>query len=133
MGAQAQWDVLVSLGAARRTTAAAGPETFSGAVVDLRAYVNPGGREVEGILNVGAITSTGTLNVKFQGADSTAEGSFADISGASFTATGNSGSLTGSEVIHFRTNQRYLRAIAAIANTGNFDFMVGVKAQARLV
>ena len=133
MATIAKFDVLTTLGATRRTTAADGPETFSGAAVDLAPYVNPGGRQLKALLNIGAITSTGHLNVKLQANSTTAEAGFADITGATFTETADSASLTGSEAIHFRTNARYVRAIATVQHTGNFDFGVYVVAERKLV
>ena len=51
-----KFDVLTSLGAANRT--GGDPTTYSGAAVDLRSYVNPGGRQLKAVLNIGSITST---------------------------------------------------------------------------
>jgi len=130
----AKFNVLPSLSALNRTAAAAAATTYSGANVDLQAYTNPGGRQLKAILNIGVTTSTGTLNVKMQESSTSAEAGFADIALATFTATGNSASLSSNarEEIHFRTNNRYVRAIAAITNTGNMDLGVYVLAERKL-
>jgi hypothetical protein len=128
----AKFNVLTTFGATRRTTAADGPETFSGAAVDLAPYVNPGGRQLKALLNVGAVTSTGHLNVKMQESSTSAEAGFADIASATFTETGGNASTIGSQEIHFRTNNRYVRALATIQHTGNIDFGVYVVAERKL-
>jgi hypothetical protein len=133
MATLAKFNVLTSLGPATRTSASAAATTYSGAAVDLQAYVNPGGRQLKALLSIGSITSTGTLNVKIQESSTSAEAGFSDISGAAFTATADSASLTGSEAIHFRTNNRYVRALAVITNTGNNDFGVYVVGERKLV
>ena len=133
MATLSKFDVLTSLGADNRETASASAWTYSGAAVDLAAYVNPGGRQLKAVLNVGAITSTGTLNCKIQESTTSAEAGFSDISGATFAATASSASLTGSEAIHFRTNNRYVRALAVITNTANVDCGVYIVAEKKLV
>ena len=134
MATVSKFDVLVTFGAAARSTAGAATGNFiSGSIVDLQNYVNPGGRQIKGLLNLGVVTSTGHLAVKFQDSTTTAEAGFADITGAAFTLTGDNGNLTGSEAIHFRTNRRYVRALAALADTGNFTFATMVVAEAKRV
>ena len=133
MATLSKFDVLTSLGPATRTSASAAATTYSGANVDLAAYINPGGRQMKAIMSLGTITSTGTLNVKIQESTTSAEAGFSDISGAAFTATADSGSLTGSETIHFRTNNRYVRALQVITNTGNVDNSVYIVAERKLV
>ena len=133
MATMTKFDVLVSIGANSSGTAAAATTTMSGSAVDLQNYVNPGGRQLKGMMNLGVVTATGTLAIRFQDSTTTAEVGFADIAGAAFTNTGNSGSLTGSEAIHFRTNRRYVRAMAGIANTGSFVFAAAVLAEAKRV
>ena len=133
MATLSKFDVLTTLGPATRTSASAAATTYSGAAVDLSAYINPGGRQMKAVLSLGTITSTGTLNVKIQESTTSAEAGFSDISGAAFTATADSGSLTGSETIHFRTNNRYVRALQVITNTGNVDNSVYIVAERKLV
>lgn len=133
MATLSKFDVLTTLGPATRTSATAAATTYSGAAVDLSAYINPGGRQMKAVLSLGTITSTGTLNVKIQESTTSAEAGFSDISGAAFTATADSGSLTGSETIHFRTNNQYVRALQVITNTGNVDNSVYIVAEKKLV
>jgi hypothetical protein len=136
MATLAKFNVLPTLQALVRTSAAAGATTYSGATVDLQAYVNPGGRQLKAFLNVGETTSTGTLNVTIQESSTSAEAGFANITGAAFTATGDSASLSSgvaAETIHFRTNNRYVRALGVITNTGNFDMGVYIVAERKLV
>ena len=136
MATIAKFDVIPSLGASNRTSASAAATTYSGANVDLQAYVNPGGRQLKALLQIGNITSTGTLNVKMQQSSTSAEAGFADITNATFTATADSANLSSgvaAEAIHFRASQRYVRAIGVITNTGNVDMGVYVVAERRLV
>ncbi len=133
MATMTKFDVLLTIGPNSSGTAAAATTTMSGSAVDLQNYVNPGGRQIKGVMNLGVVTGTGTLAVRFQDSTTTAEAGFADITGAAFTNTGNSGSLTGSETIHFRTSRRYVRALAGIANTGSFVFSTAVVAEAKRV
>lgn len=98
---------LVELVAASRKSASA-----TGSDVDLKGYINPGGRQMKAFLSVTGVSGTSpTLDVKIQEADATS--SYTDISGATFTQA----TTTTSEEIHFRTNKRYVRAIATLAGT----------------
>ena len=136
MATLAKFDVLPTVGAQRFTSAADAIFTASGATVDLANYVNPGGRQLKALLSIGAVTSTGHLNVKIQESSTSAEAGFSDISGATFTETGDSASLSSgaaNQVIHFRTNNRYVRAIATTQHTGNYDFAVYVVAERKVV
>lgn len=132
MATLAKFDVLTTLGPETRTSASAAATTYSGAAVNLASYTNPGRRQLKAILSVGSITSTGTLNIKIQESTTSAEAGFSDISGATFTATADSGSLTGSETIHFRTNNQYVRAISVITNTGQNEHSVYIVAEKKL-
>lgn len=129
------FNILPSLHALNRTSASAAATTYSGATVDLQAYINPGGRQLMALLDIGVATSTGTLNVKMQESSTSAEAGFSDIAAATFTATGDSASLSSNatQSIRFRTNNRYVRAVGAITNTGNLDFGVYVVAERKLV
>ena len=134
MAALSKFDVLTTLGPETRTAAAAAVTTYSGAAVDLSTYINPGGRQLKAILSVGSITSTGTLNVRIQESTTTAEAGFANLTtAAAFVATASSASLTGSETLHFRTNNRYVRAMAELSNTGQNQFSVYIVAERKLV
>ena len=133
MATMSKFDVLTTLGPETRTAAAAAVTTYSGAAVDLSTYVNPGGRQLKAILSVGSITSTGTLNVRIQESTTSAEAGFSNITGATFVATASSASLTGSETIHFRTNNRYVRAMTELSNTGQNQHAVYIVAERKLV
>lgn len=123
MATQSQFDIKVLVPAAGRTTSA------TGAAVDLQNYINPGGRQMKALLDVGVITTAGTLDVKIQHSDTTTAGDFADISGATFTQVTAS---TGAEAIHFRTNKRYIRALATFgASTNGYSFGVYALAELR--
>ena len=132
MGTAAKWDIVQTLDARNRGVANATSANSSGATVDLLGYIHPGGRQMKAILNVGVVTSTGNLSVKFQESSTTAEAGFADITGAVFTTTASSASLTGSETIHFRANNRYVRAVGAAANTAQVSYGVYIMAEKRL-
>lgn len=101
--------------------------TANGTGVDLKGYINPGGREMKAFLDVGAVSGTPTLDVKIQ--DSPDNSVFTDISGATFAQK----TAVGSEAIHFRTNQRYVRAVATIGGgTPSLTFGCYVAAEKRL-
>jgi hypothetical protein len=136
MANMSKFNVLPSLQALNRTAAAAAITTYSGATVDLQPYTAPGGRQLKAVLNVGLTTSTGTLNVRLQESSTTAEAGFANLTNTSvFTTTASSASLSSGvakEEILFRTNNRYVRAVAELSNTGNADFGVYIVAERRL-
>ena len=133
MAAVANFDVLVTLAAARRTVSDTTSANSSGATIDLLDYINPGRRQLKAVLDLGAVTSTGTLAVKIQESNTSAEAGFTDISGATFTTITSAATVGSSETIHFRTNQRYVRALATLADTGNFDFGTYIVAEKRLL
>lgn len=106
MATQANFKLVELLAAKQRSASATGSD------VDLKGYINPGGRQMKAFLSVGAATGTSpTLDVKIQEADATA--TYTDITSASFTQL----TTTGSGEIHFRTNKRYVRAIITLAGT----------------
>jgi hypothetical protein len=86
------------------------------------------------VLNVGAVSGTqGTLDVKMQESTQTATtGTWTDITGASFTQATTSGvvATSGSQIISFQRQKRYVRAYATMGGTfTNFLFGVTVFAQ----
>lgn len=115
--------VLDLLAAKQRSASATGGD------VDLKGYINPGGRQMKAYISVGAATGTGeTLAVKIQEADDTS--SYTDITGAAFTSVGTNATT---EEIHFRTNKRYVRAIATLGGTSPvYDFGVHLLVEKRL-
>lgn len=122
MARQRSLEILELFPCATRTASA------NGAGVDLQGYVNPGGREMKAYINCGeASGTTPTLDVKLQESDDNA--TFSDIDGAAFSQlTG-----PGSEEIHFRTNKRYVRAVATIGGgTPSFTFGAFLVAEKRM-
>lgn len=105
MATQAQLTLLELLSAKARTT------TATGSAVDLRGYINPGGRNMKAYLNCGeAAGTTISIAVKLQDSDTTTAADFTDISGATFTTLTTTAAAT--EAIHFKTAKRYIRAVA---------------------
>ncbi len=93
--------------------------TQTGAAVDLADSINPGGRNVKAVLDVGSLLGTAgtTLSVdcKIQDSNTTTAADFTDISGATFTqVTATAGAIAE---IEFRTNKRYVRAVATLGTT----------------
>lgn len=87
--------------------------TTNGTGVDLQGAINPGGREMKAILDIGSKSGTNpTCDVKIQESDALGSG-YTDISGAVFTQA----TAETSEQIHFRTNKRYVRAVATLGGT----------------
>lgn len=109
-------------------TPAARTATANGTGVDLTGYINSGGRALKAILDNGTTSgTTPTLDVKIQDSDDNSV--FADITGATFTQL----TAAGNQEIHFRTNKRYVRAVATIAGTTpSFTFDVVVLAVKRM-
>lgn len=83
----------------------------TGGAVDISTYINAGGREMKAILEA-AVTATSSLVVKLQESAGGTTTTWADITGAAFTALTTTG---GTSEIHFKTNQRYVRALATRA------------------
>jgi len=114
MSTQSNMKIVELFVAARKSASATGSD------VDLKGYINPGGRMMKAFISATGVSGTSpTMDVKIQEADSTA--SYTDITGAAFTQL----TTTGNEEIHFRTNKRYVRAIATLAGTSPV-FDVGV-------
>lgn len=123
MSTQTQFDIKILAPAVARTT------TVTGSAVDLQTYIQPGGRKMKAFLDVGAITTAGTLNVKIQESSTTTAADFADIAGATFTEVT---STTGGEAIHFQTMKRYIRTVGTFgASTNGYTFGVYALAELR--
>ncbi len=108
MATQSQFDVKELLPAASQAAS-----TVNGTGVDLQGYINPGGRQMKAILNVGTISAGTTCDVKMQESDVVGSG-YTDIVGAAFTTVTT---VTGQQEIHFRTNKRYVRAVCVTVGT----------------
>jgi hypothetical protein len=110
--------------AAARTTSA------NGAAIDLATTPHTLGRQMKAILDVGVITTAGTLDVKMQEDTTSGFGAATDISGAVFTQVT---SATGNEQIHFRATKRYVRAVATFgAATNGYTFGVYLLTENRI-
>ena len=122
MATQANLDIKILFPALARTA------TANGTGVDLQGYINAGGRQMKAFLDVGAVSgTTPTLDVKLQ--DSADNVTYADIAGATFAQA----TAATSQAIHFRTNKRYVRAVATIAGTTpSFTCSVYALAEKRL-
>ncbi len=81
--------------------------------LDLSPYANIGRHEMKAILSAGAVGGTSpSFAVKIQ--DSPDNSTFTDISGASYAAiTANQGATE----LHFKTNNRYVRAVTTVTGT----------------
>lgn len=112
-----------ALPAVARTT------TATGSAVDLAGSLS-GVENVKAFLDVGAITTAGTLTVKIQHSDTTTSADFTDISGATFTAVTSS---TGTQEIHFYTAKRYVRAVGTFAGSDGYTFAVSLAAKQRSI
>jgi hypothetical protein len=126
MSTQQNFDVLVLLGASARTTSA------TGSAVDLQGYVNPGGRAMKAVLNVGAITTAGPLTVVIQDSDTTTAADFTNATNGAFTVIPVETTTTAHEAIHFTTTKRYVRALATATNGGGHSYGVFVLAEKRV-
>src|SRR6478752_7325468 len=89
--------------------------TTNGTPVDLMSMV---GNQGSAMMVVGAVSGTqGTLDVKLQECTST-NGTFTDITGATFTQVTTSGTTTsGLFLANFKATKRYVRAYATFAGT----------------
>jgi hypothetical protein len=126
MSTQAQFDILTLLGAVARTT------TVDGSAVDLKGYINPGGRQMKAYLDVGAVTTATVLTAKIQDSDTTTAADFTDISGATFTGLAVANTTATNQTIHFRTNKRYVRISTTFTNGGGVTFGAYLLAEKRL-
>ena len=89
--------------------------TTSGAAVDLMDGV---GNMGFGVMQVGAVSGTqGTLDVKIQEC-ATTNGTWTDVTGATFTQVTTSGTTTSTPALaSFKHTKRYVRAYATFAGT----------------
>lgn len=92
--------------------------TQTGADVDLKGYLNPGGREMTIVADVGVVQTAGNLAVKIQNAAATS--AYSDLDTTSFPTTT---ATTGIVQWRVKTTQRYLRAVATVT-TGTYVFSV---------
>ena len=114
----------------RLLPAIASTTTASGSAVDLATTVHTLGRQMKAFLDVGAITTAGTLDVKMQEDTTSGFTAAADISGATFTQVTDT---TTSEEIHFRATKRYVRAVATFgAATNGYTFGVYLLTEQRV-
>jgi hypothetical protein len=95
------------------TTAAIAPQVaaaaITGTVIDMVDADGP----CFGVLNVGAVTSLTSLDVKVQESDASA-GTYTDISGAAFPQITAAQKL---KVINFKRSKRFVRAMLAMTGT----------------
>lgn len=104
--------------------------TTNGTPVDLMSMV---GNQGSAMMVVGAVSGTqGTLDVKLQECTST-NGTFTDITGATFTQVTTSGlTTTALQLCNFKPVKRYVRAYATFAGTfTNMLFGVNIFGQGR--
>lgn len=100
--------IKILLAATQRDTNAAG------SAIDLQGTINPLGREVKAILDVGAVAGTSpTLDVAIQESATTTAADFTAITGAAFTQV----STTGNQELHFKVTKRYVRAVSTVGGT----------------
>lgn len=87
-----------------------------GSAVDLQGYINPGGRNIQVVVDIGSnLGTTPSATVKIQDSDTTTAGDFTDLYTGFAAVTATTGSLAAA---HIKTNKRYLRAVATLtANT----------------
>jgi hypothetical protein len=104
MPTQSNFTAITALGPSARSTNA------NGSAVDLRGYINPGGRNIKAVVSLGTLEGTAgtTLNVavKIQESDTTTAADFTDVTSATVTLT-----TTGISEYHFVTAKRYVRAV----------------------
>jgi hypothetical protein len=105
--------------------------TITGADVDLQGRIT--NRQLKAIATVlwtAAGDSDETVDITLEESDTTVASDFAAITGAAFTTIQDDQSPALAE-IHFRTDKRYIRAIATMAGTTP-SFTVGVACVAEM-
>lgn len=104
------------------------PSTTAG--IDLRGYVNPGGRQMKvatKLANVAGTTPSVTIKIQ----DSSDDSTYNDVTGAAYSAATTNGDLGE---LHFRTSNRYVRAIATFtSNTTQADIACVLLVENRIV
>lgn len=89
--------------------------------VDLTGYVNSGGRQIKCFANLANVAGT-TPSVTIKVQDSADDSTYADITGAAFSAATTNGDVGE---LHFVTTKKYIRAVATFtANTTQADVAV---------
>ena len=107
---------------------AAETTTFTGATTNIADLAQLEG-DVQIILDSGAAAASGTMTGKIQHSDTTTDGDFSDLAGATFTAVAQAAAkqvITVSDV----ARKRYIRFVGTIANSGTTTYSVngyGVK------
>ena len=99
------------------------------ASVDLQGYINPGGRNMKAILNVGSMLGTTSVSFKMQDNTTSATAGYADITGATWTAVTTT--VGAHQSIHFITNKRYVRAVSTFAADSSAVYGIELIAEAR--
>jgi len=101
--------------------------TGAGTEVDLQKnFVSPGKREMKcvyGAVEAGAASDSGTFTYKLQESATTVDSDFSDISGAAFTAQGDS-DTAAIQTIHFFTNKRFIRGYRTLGATSAYDAVI---------
>ena len=105
--------------------------TTTGSAVDLQGLASPGVRGMRATVSCGIATGTSaSVTIKIQESDTTTSADFSDISGATFTALTTT--TASSESIYFRTNKRYVRAVATYtSNTTSASLAVWTTGELR--
>jgi hypothetical protein len=100
--------------------------TVTGDAVDIQGYIkNRQLKAVASALWTAAGDSDETLAITMEESDTTVASDFAAITGAAFTAFDDSAAAFAE--MHFRTDKRYIRAVATLAGTTpSFTFGVAV-------
>lgn len=107
---KASYDVVRLLKAQAITT------SNDGAATDLQGYIEPGGRNIKVVNDIGsALGTTPSVTTKIQDSDTTTAADFADLYTGFAAVTATTGGL---QLAHIRTNKRYLRVVDTLtANT----------------
>jgi hypothetical protein len=92
----------------------------TGTGVDISTLINPGGKEMQFFLSVGAKSGTSpTLNVKIQESDD--DSTYTDVSDGAFTEATD----VTTENIYAKVTKKYIRAYGPLGGTSpTFDFCV---------
>lgn len=117
--------------ALRLLTTQVATTTVTGSAVDLQGYINPGGRNIKVVSDVGSnLGTTPSVTVKVQDSDTTTASDFADLYTGFSAVTATTGGLS---TAHIKTNKRYVRAIATLtANTTSSNIATYVVVENRV-
>lgn len=114
--------------AVKVVAAAAEATSTNGAAVDLKGYLNLGGRNMKGILSMVSMAGSTSVTIKLQDNTTSDTTGFTDISNAAFTACTTSGDH---EEVHFITKKRYIRAVSTFAAANTAYYSVDVLGEKR--